>query len=108
MSAQPVAPPANPAVAQLAPVLLLAPAPPIFALGPGCNNTFLDYSNTSHIKMSYKAIVPLETKYGGKPSSLCIFMNSVLNMAKNYGWSNILNITTSVGPTRTYSMNMVK
>ena len=41
--------------------------------------------------MYYKAITPLETKYNGKPSSLHIFMNTVLNREKNYGWSNILN-----------------
>ena len=60
----------------------------------------LDYSNTSHIKTYYKAITPLETKYDGKTSSLCIFMHSHMNRAKNFRWSNILNIDDSSRTTR--------
>ena len=60
----------------------------------------LDYSNTSHVKTCYMPIAPLETKYDGKSSSLHTFMNSVLNRAKNFGWSNILNINDSGQTTR--------
>ena len=100
MLPQPQAPPANPAVALMAPVQPMAPAPPVFTLGPGQDDTLLDYNNTSLIKMYYKAIAPLETNYDSKPSRLCIFMNSVLNRAKNYRRSNILNIDDSGGINR--------
>ena len=100
MLAQPPAQLANPAIAQQVPVKPIAPAPPIFALGPGRGDTLLDYSNTSHIKTYYKAVAPLETKYDGKPSSLCVFMNSVSNRAKNFGWHNILSISDANGATR--------
>ena len=60
----------------------------------------LDYSNISHIKTCYKTIAPLETKYNSKSSSLHIFMNSILNRAKNFGWCNILNIDDSGRTTR--------
>ena len=100
MLAQPPAQPANPAIAQQAPVLPIAPAQPIFALGPGQDNTMLDYSNTSHIKTYYKAITTLETNYDGKSSSLHIFMNSISNRAKDFRRSNILNIDDSGRTTR--------
>ena len=77
-----------------------APIPPAFALGPGRGNALLDYSNTSHIKIYYKAVTPLEHKFDGKPSSLRIFMKSVANRAKRFGWDNILNIIDSHGNTR--------
>ena len=77
-----------------------APVPPAFALGPGRGNSLLDYSNTSHIKTYYKAVTPLEHKSDGKPSSLRIFMRSVANQAKSFGWDNILNIIDSHGNTR--------
>ena len=41
------------------------PIPPAFALGPGRGNPLLDYSSTSHIKTYYKAVTPLEHKFGG-------------------------------------------
>ena len=69
-------------------------------LGPGRDTTMLDYSNTSHIKTYYKTIAPLETKYNSKSSSLHIFMNSILNRAKNFRWCSILNIDDSGRTTR--------
>ena len=56
MSAQPPAQLATLVIAQQAPVQPIAPAPPIFALGPGQGDTLLDYSNTSNIKTYYKAV----------------------------------------------------
>ena len=50
MLAQPPVQLANPVIAHLAPVPPLAPALPIFALGPGQDNTMLEYSNTSNVK----------------------------------------------------------
>ena len=55
----------------------------------------LDYGNTSHVKTTQ-----LLHKYDDKSSSLCIFMNRVLNRAKNFGWSNILYINDSSGTNR--------
>ena len=86
--------------AQQVQVQPIAPAPPVFALGPGQGDTLLDYSNTSNIKTYYKAIAPLETSYDGKPSSLNVFMNSISNRAKNFGWHNILSISNSNGTTQ--------
>ena len=77
-----------------------APLPPAFALGPGQGNTLLDYSNTSHIKTYDKAVTTLEHKFDGKPSSLPIFMKSIANRAKSFGWDNILNIIDSHGNTK--------
>ena len=77
-----------------------APVPPAFTLGPGRCNSLLDYSNTSHIKTYYKAVTPLEHKFDSKPSSLRIFMKSVANQVKSFGWDNILNIVDSHGNTR--------
>ena len=81
-------------------VAQVAPIPPAFALGPGRGNTLLDYSNTSHIKTYYRDITPLEHKFDGKPSNLHIFMKSIANQAKSFGWVNILNINDSNGITR--------
>ena len=36
--------------------------------------------------------LPVEHKFDGKPSSLHIFMKSIANRAKSFGWNNILNI----------------
>ena len=77
-----------------------APVLPAFALGPGRGNSLLDYSNTSHVKTYYKAVTPLEHKFDSKPSSLRIFMKSIANRAKSFGWDNILNIIDSHGNTR--------
>ena len=77
-----------------------APIPPTFALGLGRGNARLDYSNTSHIKTYYKAVTPLEHKFDGKPSNLHIFMKSIANWAKDFGWVNILNINDSNRNTR--------
>ena len=77
-----------------------APVAPVFTLGPGRGNALLDYSNTSHIKTYYKAVTPLEHKFDGKPSNLHIFMKSITNQAKSFGWVNILNINDSHGNTR--------
>ena len=49
-----------------------APIAPAFTLGPGQGNALLDLSNASHIKTYYKALTPLEHKFDGKPSNLCI------------------------------------
>ena len=76
-----------------------APIPPAFALGSGRGNALLDYSNTSHFKTYYKAVTRLKHKFDGKPSSLHIFMKSVANRAKSFGWDNILNIIDSHGNT---------
>ena len=76
------------------------PIAPAFALGPGRGTTLLDYSNASHIKTYYKAVTQLEHKFDGKPSNLHIFMRSVTNWAKSFGWANILNINYSHGNTR--------
>ena len=59
--------------------------PPAFVLGQGQGNTLWDYSNTSHIKTYYKTVTPLEHKFDGKPSSLRIFMKSMVNRAKSFG-----------------------
>ena len=82
-----------------------APVPSAFALGPGRGNALLDYSNTSHIKTYYKAVTPLEHKFNGQPSSLHIFMKSIANQAKSFGWTNILNIINSHGNTRSLLHN---
>ena len=78
---------------------------PVFTLGPGQGNALLDYSNASHIKTYYKAVTPLEHKFDGKPSNLCIFMKSVTNWAKSFGWVNILNINDSHGNTQSLHNN---
>ena len=73
---------------------------PVFALGLGHGNTILDYSNPSHIKTYYKAIAPLGNKFDGKPTHLLVFLQSVSNHAKNFGWNNILHINDSLGTTQ--------
>ena len=69
-----------------------AHVPPAVALGPGRGNSLLDYSNTPHIKTYYKVVTQLEHKFDSKPSTLRIFMKSIANQAKCFGWDNILNI----------------
>ena len=73
---------------------------PVFALGPGRGNTILDYSNPSHVKAYYKAITSLDNKFDGKPTHLHVFLQSVSNCAKNFGWNNILHIEDSLRTTR--------
>ena len=82
-----------------------APIPPAFALRPGRGNALLDYNNTSHIKIYYKAVTPLQHKFDGKPANLCIFTKSVTNWAKSFGCANILNINDSNGNTRSLLNN---
>ena len=77
-----------------------APIAPAFTLGPRSGNALLDYSTASHIKTYYRAVTPLEHKFDSKPSNLHIFMKSVTNRAKRFGWTNILNINNSHGNTR--------
>ena len=82
-----------------------APIAPAFTLGPGQGNALLDYSYASHIKTYYKAVTPLEHKFDSKPSNLHIFMKSIANWAKSFGWVNILNINDSHRNTRSLLSN---
>ena len=86
-------------------VAQVGPIPPGFALGPGRGNALLDYSNTSHIKTYYKAVTPRKHKFDSKPSNLHIFMKSIANRAKSFGWVNLLNINDSNGITRSLLNN---
>ena len=53
------------------------PAPPgggaaAFALGPGRTNDVLDFTESSAVKLYYKAIAPLETKFDGQPDNIAV------------------------------------
>ena len=75
-----------------------APLAPAFALGPG-QCTFGLQQCISH-QTYYKAVTPLKHEFDGKPSNLRIFMKSVANQAKSFGWANIHNSNDSHGNTR--------
>ena len=76
------APPQNPPPAN----------PPAFALGSGRTNDVLDYTDSASAKIYYKAISPLETKFDGKPDHVSVFLASVANRARRFGWTSILTI----------------
>ena len=64
------APPANP-----------APQAPAFVLGPGWDNTVLDWSFPADTKLNYKAIVALDSKFDGTPEKFIAFLASITSQA---------------------------
>ena len=80
--AGPVAAPAAPAIPLAAPVPPVAPASPVtpvVALGPGCNNNILDFSQTQHIKTYYKATSPITTDdhFDGTTVMVTMFLSTI-------------------------------
>ena len=63
-------PPANP-----------APPAPIFALGPGWDNTVLDWSIPADTKLYYKAIAALDNKFDRTLEKFIVFLASVTSQA---------------------------
>ena len=63
-------PPANP-----------APQAPIFALGPGQDNTVLDWLIPADTKLYYKAIAALDNKFNRTLAKFIVFLASVTSQA---------------------------
>ena len=85
------------------------PAPPggggaAFALGPGRTNDVLDFTESSAVKLYYKAIAPLETKLDGQPDNIAVFLASVADRARRFHWTSILTIPVAGGVSR----NLIK
>ena len=64
------APPANP-----------TPQVPVFALGPGWDNTVLDWSILADTKLYYKAIAALDNKFDGTAEKFIAFLASITSWA---------------------------
>ena len=75
------APPANP-----------APQAPAFVLGPGRDNTVLDWSIPADTKLYYKAITALDNKFDGPPEKLIAFLANITSQAQQFRWNSILAI----------------
>ena len=75
------APPANP-----------APQAPAFVLGPGWDNTVLDWSIPADTKLYYKAIATLDNKFDGTLEKFIAFLASVTSQARQFRWNMILAI----------------
>jgi hypothetical protein len=69
-----------------------AVAPGNFGLGPGRTNNALDYSQDSAVKFYYKAILPLQVQFDGKPNMVIAFLAAVQDRSRNFGWDPILQI----------------
>ena len=68
-----------------------APAP-VFALGPGHNQTPLDFTDATAVKVFHKAIQPLSTVFDGKQENILPFLSNLQDRARNFGWQTILDI----------------
>ena len=53
------------------------PPAPMFALGPGQDNTVLDWSIPADTKLYYKAIAVLDNKFNGTQEKFIAFLASV-------------------------------
>ena len=85
------------------------PAPPggggaVFVLGPGRTNDVLDFTESSAVKLYYKAIAPLETKFDGQLDNIAVFLASVADRARRFHWTSILTIPVAGGVSR----NLIK
>lgn len=69
---------------------MAAPAP--FALGPGRDNTPLDWTDQAVAKIFYKATLPLHHTFDGKPDNILAFLTAIKNRARNFGWESILTV----------------
>ena len=110
----PLAPQAQPAIAQAPPVLPAPPpppvvqpappAPPAFALGPGRSHAVLDYDDpntgATATKLYNKAIAPLEEKFDGEPDNLAVFLASVRDRARWFNWHRLITVPIDDGTTR--------
>ena len=71
-----IAAPPQPIMAAVPPANPTPPAP-TFALGPGWDNTVLDWLIPANTKLYYKAIVALDNKFDGTPEQFIVFLASV-------------------------------
>ena len=74
-----------------------APPAPAFALGPGRDNTILDWSIPANTKLYYKAITALDNKFDGTPEKFIAFLASITSQARQFGWNSILTIPVAMG-----------
>lgn len=71
-----------------------------FQLGPGRDNNVLDFTESSACKVYYKAITPLERLYDGKPESIAVFLASVTDRSRRFGWSTLLTVPDATATDR--------
>ena len=68
-----IAAPPQPIMAAVPPANPALPAP-MFALGPGRDNTVLDWSIPTNTKLYYRAIAALDNKFDGTPEKFIAFL----------------------------------
>ena len=73
-----------------------APPAPVFTLGPGEDNTILDWSIPANTKLYYKAIAALDNKFDGTLEKFIAFLASITSRARQFGWNSILTIPVAM------------
>ena len=98
------APPVLPTPMLPPPALPVAPAPPAFALGPGCSHAIWNFDNpntgATATKLYNKAISPLEEKFDGEANNLAVLLASVRNRAHRFNWHRLITVPIDDGTTR--------
>jgi hypothetical protein len=63
-----------------------------FTLGPGRDNTPLDFTEAASAKLYYRATAALSTLFDGKKETILPFLTCVEDRARSFGWHNILAV----------------
>jgi hypothetical protein len=63
-----------------------------FTLGPGRDNTPLDFTEAASAKLYYRATAALTTTFDGKKENILPFLTCVEDRARSFGWDNVLTV----------------